>query len=384
MLERWLGEPIAKSKHSVLVLGPRQTGKSTLLRSLEPDVTINLALESTYLEHAADPGLLVSLIEEARPKRVFIDEVQRLPSVLNTVQALVDDAKFGGRPLRFWLTGSSARKLKRGKANLLPGRVIVYELGPLVAGELDYEVDTSRALRVGLLPEPYLSDDLVDAEALLGAYAGAYVKEEVQAEALTRNIEGFSRFLTVAARHSGQFLDFSKLAQLAKVSRTSTVRFFEILEDTLLVRRATPYAGSPAADLVKHARFFFFDVGVLNALLGNFTPSPDRAGGLFEHLVFNNLHVAAAARRRPCTISNFRTRGGLEVDFIVEYEGRTLAIEAKSGDFDAGAANRVMEQVLAYLPRGAEGIVATRGTAKRRLSHCRVLPWQELLRELGL
>lgn len=371
----------------MLVLGPRQTGKSTLLKRLLPDLTINLALEGTYLEFSAHAAELESRVRAVNPRTVFIDEVQRLPSLLNTAQAIIDDSKSAGSPIRFFFTGSSARKLKRGKANLLPGRVIVYELGPLISAELDRDIDIKRALRVGLLPEPYLSADEEDTQNLLRAYAGTYLKEEIQAEALTQNLSGFSRFLYSVAECSGQYLDFSKLAQRSKLPRTSTVRFFEMLEDTLIASRVSPYPYARAADLVKHPRYFFFDNGVLNGLFGNFVASPDRAGMLFEHIVFNQLRVSARAHGVDCEIHNFRTRGGLELDFIVTMKGRstkTWAIEVKSGSVHANEVAATFAQAKRYLPPRTEFVVATPGGHPRRLTHGRILPWQQLLAEMNL
>jgi predicted AAA+ superfamily ATPase len=199
MLVRLLASKLGETSKSVLLLGPRQTGKSTLLLDLRPDVVINLADESEFLSFAANPGELAQRMAAKQVETVLIDEVQRLPSLLNTVQALVDRAKHEGRTLRFFLSGSSARKLRRGQANLLPGRVLTYRLGPLSSVEIGPGFDPRRAMELGTLPEPYLESDRATAEKLLASYAGTYLKEEIQAEALSRNLEGFSRFLHVAA-----------------------------------------------------------------------------------------------------------------------------------------------------------------------------------------
>lgn len=145
---------------SILLLGPRQVGKSTLIDSLKPDLTIDLANELEFLTHSSNPGELSKIVDRAEPKSVFIDEVQRLPKILNTAQSIIDHKK-----IKFYLTGSSGRKLKRDQANLLPGRVVNFNLGPLVSAELDYKMDTQKALELGGLPEIYLmknlsSDDL--------------------------------------------------------------------------------------------------------------------------------------------------------------------------------------------------------------------------------
>jgi uncharacterized protein len=381
MLNRLLAPLLVKAKKSVLLLGPRQTGKSTLVHSLHPDLEINLARESDWLAFSSNPSELEQRVAATRPATVLLDEVQRLPSLLNTAQVMIDDAKRAGRPLKFFLTGSSARKLRRGDANLLPGRVFFYTLGPLVAAELTEDLDVRRAMEVGTLPEPYLETDRASVEMLLRSYAGVYLREEVQAETVSRNIEGFSRFLTVAAAASGHLLDFSKLAQQARVSRSSTVRYFEMLEDTLLVSRLAPFPDA-RADLVKHPKFYFFDTGVLNGLLGNFSASGDRAGTLFEHVVVSQLRATAMANAREIRLHTFRTRGGLEVDIVAELGGTTWAIEAKAGTVglsDSAALHRAM----ASLPRRTRPVVVVPSGVPRRLSNgVDVLPLNHLLREM--
>ncbi|MBT7713468.1 MAG: ATP-binding protein, partial [Deltaproteobacteria bacterium] len=218
-----------------MLLGPRQTGKSTLIKILKPELTINLADEGEFLLFTQNPDELKQRLASTQYKTVFIDEVQRLPGLLNTVQSILDDQD---NMIKFYLTGSSARKLKRGKANLLPGRVFNYQLGPLVTSELNYRIDTEKALSTGTMPGVYSENNPKFRYKTLRSYASTYLKEEIQAEALARNLEGFSRFLYFAAIYSGHFLDISKLASEAQVPRQSAVRYFEILEDTLIVNRS--------------------------------------------------------------------------------------------------------------------------------------------------
>jgi uncharacterized protein len=369
MLDRLLTRSLKTTSKSVLLLGPRQTGKSTLLLELKPDMAINLADESEFLAFAANPRELVQRLSARKVATVLIDEVQRLPNLLNTVQALLDDAKRAGRTLKFLLSGSSARKLRRGQANLLPGRVLTYRLGPLACAEIGAGFDPRRAMERGTLPEPYLEPDRAAAEKLLTSYAGTYLKEEIQAEALSRNLEGFSRFLQVAAASSGQSLDFSKLAQKSRVSRTSTLRYFEALEDTLLVHRLEPFPEAKGADLVKHPRFFFFDSGVLNGLLGTFAASADRVGNLFEHTVVSQLMATAAALDQDIGLHTFRTRGGLEVDFIVRFGNALWAVEAKatSHPSDRDAAGLVAAK--SYLPKGTKRVIVVPQSPPRKLEN---------------
>lgn len=379
MIPRHLARSLQRSKKSVLLLGPRQTGKSTLIQSLHPVLTINLAHEPTYLQFARNPAELEERLAADVFRTVFIDEIQRLPSILNTIQALLDE---GRPPVKYYLTGSSARKLKRGGANLLPGRLHTYHLGPLVASELAYRMDTARALETGTLPGIWTEPDARERRKTLQTYAATYLKEEIQAEALTRNIEGFSRFLFVVAAEAGKFLDLSKLASDAGIPRQSALRFFEILEDTLVVRRCEAFRKSARRRLVQRPRFFFFDTGVLNGLLNNFIASADRLGGLFEHLVFNQLLDSAAARDRDVRVSSYRTEHGAEVDFIVEDGRTTLAVEVKASTTVAHVDPRGFRSFAQYYGRRHRSIIAYLGTTRKVTESIDVLPWQTLLETL--
>lgn len=383
MLTRQLRQALASGHQSVLLLGPRQTGKSTLMATLAPDVTLNLAREAVFLELARNPAALEERLA-ARPEKrltVFLDEVQRLPSVLNTVQALLDEQP--GR-FRFLLTGSSARKLRRGGANLLPGRVHTFALGAAVASELGYRFPTRQALSTGALPGVLSHPSEAIRRKTLTSYASTYLKEEIQAEALSRSIEGFARFLSVVAAWSGQHLDLAKVAQAAQVPRNSVTRWVEVLEDTLLVRRLGSFAKSGTRRLVQHPRLFFFDVGVLNGLLENFEVSADRSGSLFEHLICQQLFDSAAARDRSIRVSSFRTEHGAEVDFIVELDGQVWAIEVKASANVASTDLRGLERFADWYGKKHRARVWFLGSEPRRVAGVDVLPWQRGLRELGL
>lgn len=366
------------------MLGPRQVGKSTLMASLAPDLTLNLARETVFLELASNPGALDERLAARRERRltVFIDEVQRLPTLLNTVQALLDEQP--GR-FRFLLTGSSARKLRRGSANLLPGRVHSYSLGGMVASELGYRLPTRLALATGTLPGVLGNPREETRRKTLLSYASTYLREEVQAEALTRHVEGFARFITVAGEWSGKFLDQNKLALAAQVPRGSVLRWVEVLEDTLLVRRIDSFAKSSTRRLVQHPKLYFFDVGVWNGLLRNFEVSPDRIGALFEHLVCQQLFDGAAARDLPIRVSTFRTEHGAEVDFIVELQRTVWAIELKASRTVSGSDLMGLRRFREYLGgRSHQASLWYLGAERRRIAGVDVLPWQEGLRDLGL
>jgi predicted AAA+ superfamily ATPase len=385
MLPRALGQILRDSKKSFLLLGPRQTGKSTLVSSLNPNLSINLAHEPTYLEFARNPRELEERLNAlgsgGRPQSIFLDEVQRLPSLLNTVQALLDSAP---QRFKFLLTGSSARKLRRGQANLLPGRIFTYHLGPVVSLEMDYRLDTNQALAHGTLPGILFEPDLKTKEKTLTSYAATYLKEEVQAEALTRNLEGFARFLSVCAEYAGQFLDLSKLAVDAQIARQTAVRYFEVLEDCLIVHRLAPFAKSARRRLVQHPRFYFFDPGVLNGLLGNFHLSADRTGSLFEHLICSQILSSAAALDQNIKLSAYRTEHGAEVDFILEMNRQTIAIETKASRNIGVSDLRGFGSFADYFGKPHRAIVLYLGTERRKIGAVDIFPWQEGLKALGL
>jgi uncharacterized protein len=387
MYIRRLESLLATSRKSVLLLGPRQVGKSTLMRALQPTLEINLAHESTYLEFARNPLELESRIEAIPPaagpealRTIFIDEIQRSPGLLNTIQVLLD------RPnhrLRFLLTGSSARKLRRGEANLLPGRLHAYRMGPLASAEMGHDIPTSAALMYGTQPGVLAESSLRDREKTLRSYAAIYLREEVQAESLTRSLEGFARFLTVIGGWAGMHLDLAKIATAAQVSRMSAGRWLEVLEDTLLVHRVDAFAKSATRRLVQHPKVFFFDVGVLNGLLGNFVASPDRIGRLFEHLVYTQMVHSAAAFDEDVRLSTFRTEHGAEVDFILERGAELYAIEVKASRTVAPSDLRGLARFADYYGKPHRRMVWYLGTEPKRVADVDILPWQQGIKAIG-
>jgi predicted AAA+ superfamily ATPase len=336
--------------------------------------------ESTYLEFAANPRRLEELLNASRPSTVFIDEIQRLPSLLNTIQAIIDE---NAKAPKFFLTGSSASKLKRGAANLLPGRLYTYKFGPFCSSEFQYQL-IENVISFGTLPEVYLLEDEAQKEKLLGSYAGTYLKEEIQAEALTKNIEGFARFLFVAAAESTRYLDLAKLAQQAQIDRSSAVRWFAILEDTLIVYRVESFAQSARRRLVQHPRFFFFDNGILNALLRNFQSSQDRVGMLFENLFCSQIFSSAAAIDKEISVSNFRTSHGAEVDFLVEVGSELFAIECKATLSDPRFTTAGFDALQKVSSRPFQKFVVYLGSQILQKNDVTVLPWQLALSRMGL
>jgi uncharacterized protein len=376
MYKRVLSTIISSHAYSILLLGPRQTGKSTLLRNMKPDLEINFADEKVFLQFSSDPDRLRGLLRLSKAQIIFIDEVQRLPSLLNTIQALIDQDR---KKYRFLLSGSSARKLKRGHANLLPGRLVTYSLGGLHLLETGNDRPLKELMSYGCLPGIVTEPEVKMKRAVLTSYAGTYLKEEVQAEALTKNIEGFSRFLFTVAAKNGEFLDYTKLASQAAITQKTASRFFEILEDTLIVRRLHAFSKSPQRRLIQHPKFYFFDTGVLNGLLNNFTPSLDRIGGLFETLVFNQLADLVASAGATARFSTYRTDKGAEIDLLLETEKGAYAIEIKAsqnvGTADLRALRNFSKDHKEFRP-----IIVYLGEVSLEKEGISILPLLELLK----
>ena len=383
MLTRLISTKISQSNKSVLLLGPRQTGKSTLLQYLNPTLSFNFADEETYVTFASNPGELKSRINFNNlvdKQTILIDEVQRIPSILNTVQSIIDDKK----NIKFLLSGSSARKLRRGKANLLPGRIHTFNLGPIVSSEVEYKLNTDDILKYGTLPGILTDDNKLQAQKTLRSYSATYLKEEIQAEALSRNIEGFARFLKVVASWSGSLIDYTKVASLAMISRQSATRYFDILEDTLIFSRLHSFSKGSKLKLIQHPKLYIFDVGVLNGLLDNFIISNDRIGLLFETLIFSQIQSALYAHDLDSRVSFYLTENGAEVDFIVELSGNIFCIEVKSNKNISTIDTRGFESFEKFVAKKCERIVLYPGDVSKQINGVSVLPWQAGLKYMGL
>ena len=328
MRDRIIKARILKTKKSILLLGPRQVGKSTLCRELKPDFAIDLADEEVFLSHSKDPGLLKRLLAaQPQAQTVFIDEIQRIPQLLNTIQALLEAPAHPQR--KFILTGSSARKLRRAGTNLLPGRVLFEWLDPLMLSEIGNQFDLDRALSIGALPGVFF--DLEEGTQILSSYVEIYLREEIRAEALVRNLGGFARFLDVIALASGQWLNYSKLAGDTEIPKETIRRFVSLLEDTLIVFRLPPYAVEGTRRVTQRDKIFLFDVGVRNAILGiHKRPlTPDQRGSLFEQWFVLQVRALHRAFKYDWRLSSYRTDAGAEVDLVLEDGEHVVGLEIK-------------------------------------------------------
>ena len=383
MYKRSLARLIADPRRSVLVLGPRQVGKSTLLASLSPDLTLNLADPATFRDYVARPERLRDELRAAAPhiQTVFIDEIQRVPALLDTVQVVLDESR---TRFRFLLSGSSARKLRRGHANLLPGRIHVHYLHPLLACELAAEFNLDRCMAHGSLPGIYAEPDPELRARDLRAYTDIYLREEIQAEALVRNLGGYARLLELVAAVSGKILNLNALSRDAGVSYETARRYLGVIEDTLLGFRIPAWSRSDRTPLVSHPKFYLFDLGVRNALLRRplTRPLDDERGLLLEHFVAAELHGRLGSPWPDARVFFYRTRHGLEVDFVVEIGDELWAIEVNSG---RDVNTRAMRGVVAFaqrVPNVTRTLVVYGGSRRQRIGDVEVLPLADFLAEL--
>lgn len=304
--------------------GPRQTGKTTLLRSAYPDAFwIDLLKADEYRRYLQNPELLRAEIAAKKTVRqVVIDEVQKVPQLLDEVHWLHEN-----RGIHFALCGSSARKVKRGQANLLGGRALRYELHGLTVAEIEREFDLTRILNHGYLPTMYLSDS---PQRLLNSYVADYLKEEIAAEGLVRNLPVFSEFLNAASLSDAELVNFSTIARDCGVSSPTIRGYFQILVDTLLGRWLPAYAKRPKRRVIAAPKFFFADVGVVNQLAkrGELRPGSELYGKAFENWVFHELSAYNAYSEAFANLGYWRLASGIEVDFIVN--DMQVAIEAKA------------------------------------------------------
>ena len=314
---------------SFFLFGPRGTGKSTWLRhTFPPDVCrIDLLHEENYQALLADPSLLAKQLAALEPEStVIIDEVQRLPILLNQAHRFIEE-----RALRFVLCGSSARKLKQAGTNLLAGRALTRSMHPFLPQELGDAFSLEEALRWGLLPVVWADED--KQETLL-AYARTYLKEEIQAEALVRNLPGFSRFLPIAALFHGQNINITGIARDAGVARTTIAGYLDVLEDTLLSFRLYGYEAKLRLRERKLPKLYWADPGIVRAVRKRFGDlHPEEDGALFEGFVLQTLRANIAYQSLPDDIYYWASSEAksVEVDFLVKREDSLVAIEAKSG-----------------------------------------------------
>jgi predicted AAA+ superfamily ATPase len=354
------------SNRSAFLWGPRKTGKTTLLRQQFSNAFfLDLLDYDQFLSLSQKPTQLRQILAAQPSRTVVIDEIQKIPLLMDEIHWLIENKGY-----QFILSGSSARKFRRRNVNLLGGRAWRYELYPLVTDELE-NFDLLKALWAGLLPAHYLSpDSAMD----LKAYVHDYLKEEIQAEALTRNLPAFSRFLQTAAITNGMLLNYSNAARESGVSVKTIREYYQILEDTLIGRLLFPLKKSKKRRLIETAKFFFFDTGIVSALLGykTLTPGTIEYGRAFEHFILKECWAYKHYRRLDYSISFWRTASGAEVDIILG--DADVAIEVK-------ASKSVPERpkglhLFCEEHRCRKRLVVSRDPFPRKLeSNISILPW---------
>lgn len=374
-----LEKALARGK-GVLLLGPRQTGKTTLLGGLQVALTLNLASAESRQRYERRPDLLRAEVEALASRRgapvVVLDEVQKVPALLDVAQDLMDR-----RVARVVLCGSSARKLRRGAhANLLPGRVVSLRMDPLMLREEPTRSLESRLL-YGDLPGFVLTGDDDPRATDLASYVTTYLEEEVRAEALVRNLASFSRFLELAAAEAGRIINRRALSQDVGVAHTTIADYYRILEDCLIVERVEPLARSATRKkLTRSPKMLFFDLGVRRiAANEGRRPTRERFGEWFEQWV--GLELVRMTRdcgaRSP--VRFWRDPDGPEVDWVLDLDDELTPIECKWTEAPTAEHARHLATFLKEHPAARRAYVVCRTTRRYMVSpRVEAVPWQEL------
>jgi predicted AAA+ superfamily ATPase len=376
-IKRMLNIALPKSQ-SAFLWGPRKIGKSTYLRdAFSESLYYDFLKTDMALEFIKRPSLLR---EQVLAKDVYLlkhpiilDEVQKVPQILDEVHWLIENKK-----LNFILCGSSARKLKRGKANLLGGRAWRYEMFPLVTEELK-DINLLRILNRGMIPDHYLRDGY---EKSLRGYVHDYLKEEVFAEGLTRNIPAFARFFDAVGYTHGELTNFSNIARDCGVDAKTVREYYQILVDTLLGRMMDPFKKRQSRQIIiKTPKFYLFDVGVAGSIVKRHL-SEERGeafGRAFEHFIFMEIVAHASYSELNYAIQYWRTKSGLEVDFILG-EGE-VSIEVKG---QSHVENRDLRPLAAFMDeyRPNKALIVCNEREERVVGKIKILPWRRFLEEL--
>jgi predicted AAA+ superfamily ATPase len=376
MFQRSLALP-ARPRDSFFLWGPRQTGKSTLLRATYPQaIWIDLLKTDELVRYLQRPALLREELEADATRRIVVlDEIQKVPGLLDEVHWLIEN-----RGRVFALCGSSARKLRRTQANLLGGRALRRELLGLVSAEVGRDFDLVRALNHGFLPRHYLAEDAAER---IRAYVADYLREEIAQEALVRNLPAFSGFLAAAALSEGGIVNFANIARECGVSAPTAREYFEILVDTLLGRFLPAWTRRPKRRTIQAPKFYFADAGVVNTLArrGRLEPGSELFGRAFENWVHHELQAHARYRHPGRELAYWRLASGIEVDFIVG--DMQLALEAKASARVTSDHLKGLRALAQDHPRVARRIlVCLEPRARRTADGIEILPWRRFAEDL--
>jgi predicted AAA+ superfamily ATPase len=363
---------------SFFLFGPRGTGKSTWLNMAMPDaLVIDLLSQEEYQHYLTKPDRLETLVKgNLDVQTIIIDEIQKVPDLLSVVHRLIE--KYPDK--RFVLTGSSARKLKRAGVDLLAGRAIFNSCHPFIAAELGDAFCLKDALKVGLVP---LVREAPDPEAVLRSYIALYLREEVQTEGLVRNIGSFARFLEAISFSHGGMLNVSEVARECEVSRKTVEGYVEILHDLLISFHLPVFAKRAKRQLVKHAKFFFFDAGVYRSVRpkGPLDRTSEIDGPALEGLVLQHLRAWNEYGDHSNELFFWRTKSGSEIDFIVYGEHEFSAIEVKNAAKISRKDLRALNSFSTDYPE-AQCILLYRGSRREVINNVWCIPCDDFLKEL--
>ncbi len=369
------------TQQSFFLFGPRNTGKSTLLKQrfkMNECLWLDLldsSLEEQFLRHPSNLYAIVKGLGQ-EINYVVIDEIQKVPKLLDEVHRLIEETN-----KIFILTGSSARQLKHGGANLLAGRAFVYQLYALSCFELKEQFDLEKALRYGTLPKIFSLPEETDKQAFLRAYTDTYLKEEIWNEQVIRKLHPFRRFLEVAAQCNGKVINYANVARDVGVDDKTIKEYFCILEDTLIGFFLEPFHHSFRKRLVEKPKFYFFDLGVLRALSRrlsvSLTPQTSAYGEAFEHFILLEFIRLGNYFQPDYRFSFIRTAGDVEVDLVVERPGQPLlCIEIKStiqlNQSDVSAFIKITKDI-----DQCEAIVLSQDRFVKKFDHVTCYPWQQ-------
>lgn len=359
---------------SLFLWGARQTGKSTLLKGLFPNaLRFDLLFTDEFEKLSRNPSLLrETVLGNLDLSPVIIDEVQLIPALLYEVHWLISNHN-----IRFIMSGSSPRKILHSGGNLLGGRALRYELYPLTSAEIP-DFDLLKALNNGLLPKHY---DAKNANKLLSAYIGSYLRDEIVAEAKIRNLNSFSKFLEAAAFSNGEMVNYTNIAADCGVSATTVREYFQILEDTLIVRFLPSFQKRPKRRVINAPKFYFFDIGIANYLVNRakIEIGTELFGKAFEHFIYQEIYVHSHYSDLNYAIHYWRTTSQIEIDFVLgDHE---VAIEVK-GTNQANVRHLKGLKAFAEEYEVEKLILISNDPRPRLVDNIQILPWKIFLERL--
>lgn len=373
--------------HSFFLFGARGTGKTTLLKENFIDsetLYLDLLKSELFRQLSLKPATLEQMIDShpTQVKRVIIDEVQRIPSLLNEVHRLIEERA----TVQFILTGSSSRKLKRGGANLLAGRAYVYHLHPFIVSELKDNFDLETALKWGMLPTAFTCKEDWERKEYLLAYADTYLKEEILQEQLIRNLLPFQRFLPIAAQTSGERINYRKIAKDVGAAPQTVQSYFQILEDTLIGFFLPSFHPSVRKQERVAPKFYIFDPGVKRSLGRQLDTGLVHGtyafGKAFEHLVIQQIVAMQSYARKQDKLCYYQTQGGVEIDLVIDRAGSTpILVEIKSTDLVREDHVKHLNSVSKDLPE-SEAYCFSMDPIRKKIGNATCVHWSEGLSEL--